>query len=67
VAPAGTPQAIIDKLQQEISAIQDSPEVACQFAAEGAMRMSSAGFGAYMVAEMATWERVVREGGIKAE
>jgi len=69
VAPAGTPQAIIDKLHQEISAIQDSPEVAQQFVAEGAepMRMSSAAFGAYTVAEMAKWERVVREGGIKAE
>ena len=29
--------------------------------------MSPAAFGAYMVAEMAKWERVVREGGIKAE
>jgi tripartite-type tricarboxylate transporter receptor subunit TctC len=69
VAPAGTPQAIIDKLHQEISAIQDSPEVARQFAAEGAeaMRMSSAAFGPYMMAEMTKWERVVREGGIKAE
>jgi tripartite-type tricarboxylate transporter receptor subunit TctC len=69
VAPAGTPQPIIDKLHQEISAIQDSPEVARQFAAEGAetVRMSSAAFGAYMVAEMTKWQRVVREGGIKAE
>ena len=69
VAPAGTPQPIIDKLHQEITAIQDSPEVARQFAAEGAeaVRMSSTAFGAYMVAEMAKWERVVREGGIKAE
>jgi tripartite-type tricarboxylate transporter receptor subunit TctC len=69
VAPAGTPQPIIDKLHEEISAIQDSPEVARQFAAEGAeaVRMSSAAFGAYMVSEMAKWERVVREGGIKAE
>ena len=69
VAPGGTPQAIIDKLHQEITAIQNSPEVARQFAAEGAepMRMSSAAFGAYMVAEMAKWERVVRDGGIKAE
>jgi tripartite-type tricarboxylate transporter receptor subunit TctC len=69
VAPAGTPQPIIDKLHKEISAIQDSPEVARQFAAEGAeaVRMSSTAFGAYMVAEMAKWERVVSEGGIKAE
>jgi len=31
------------------------------------VRMSSAAFGAYMVAEMAKWDRVVKEGGIKAE
>jgi tripartite-type tricarboxylate transporter receptor subunit TctC len=69
VAPAGTPQAIVDKLHQEITAIQDSPEVARQFAAEGAeaVRMSQVQFGTYMVNEMTKWERVVREGGIKAE
>jgi hypothetical protein len=31
------------------------------------MRMSSADFGAFMVKEMSKWERVVKEGGIKAE
>jgi tripartite-type tricarboxylate transporter receptor subunit TctC len=69
VAPAGTPQAIVDKLHQEISAIQNSPEVKQQFASEGAdvVRMSSAEFGTYMTTEMAKWERVVKDGGIKAE
>ena len=50
VAPAGTPPAIVAKLHQEISAIQDSPEVQKQFATEGAeiVRMSSAEFGAFI-------------------
>jgi tripartite-type tricarboxylate transporter receptor subunit TctC len=69
VAPAGTPAAIVAKLHQEISAIQDQPEVKKQFAAEGVdiLRMSSAGFGAFFVSEMEKWERVVKEGGIKPE
>jgi tripartite-type tricarboxylate transporter receptor subunit TctC len=69
VAPAGTPEPIIAKLHREISAIQDSPELQKQFANEGAdmVRMSSAEFGDFIVAEMAKWGRVVKEAGIKAE
>jgi tripartite-type tricarboxylate transporter receptor subunit TctC len=69
VAPAGTAAAIVAKLQQEIAAIQDTPELQKQFAAEGveAMRMGQADFGAFMVQEMGKWERVVKEGGIKPE
>jgi tripartite-type tricarboxylate transporter receptor subunit TctC len=69
VAPAGTPQAIVDKLSREISAIQETPDVKQQFANEGAVvvRMSPAAFGTYMATETAKWERVVKEGGIKAE
>jgi tripartite-type tricarboxylate transporter receptor subunit TctC len=69
VAPAGTPAAIVAKLHKEISAAVDSPEIQKQFSSEGveAMRMSSAEFGDFAVKEMAKWERVVKEGGIKAE
>jgi tripartite-type tricarboxylate transporter receptor subunit TctC len=69
VAPAGTPAPIVAKLQQEIAAIQDSPELQKKFAAEGVetMRMNSAEAGAFMVQEMGKWERVVKEGGIKPE
>jgi tripartite-type tricarboxylate transporter receptor subunit TctC len=69
VAPAGTPDAIIAKLHKEISAIQDSPELQKQFANEGAdlIRMSSAEFGDFIVAEIAKWGRVVKEAGIKPE
>src|SRR5271168_5313387 len=69
VAPAGTPQAIIDKLNKEIEAVQNAPEVQKQFALEGGepVPMKPAVFGAYMVSEMNKWEKVVKQGGIKAE
>ena len=69
VAPAGTPAAIVAKLHKELTAVQDSPELQKQFATEGAdiVKMSSAEFGEFMVREMNKWERVVKEGGIKAE
>ena len=69
VAPAGTSAAIIERLHREVTAVQDLPEVQKQFDADGAMvlRMSAARFGAYMVADMNKWERVVKEGGIKPQ
>ena len=69
VAPAGTPQPIIDKLHAALTASQDSPEVEKQFASEGAtvVKKSSTEFAAFMAAEMAKWELVVKKGGIKAE
>jgi tripartite-type tricarboxylate transporter receptor subunit TctC len=69
VAPAGTPQAIVDKLHQAITAVQNSPEVQKQFSTEGAeiARMSPTEFGAFMEKEMKKWERVVKAGHIKAE
>jgi tripartite-type tricarboxylate transporter receptor subunit TctC len=69
VAPAGTPAAIVARLHKALSEAQDSPDLQKQFATEGAdvIRMTSVEFGAYMVSEMNKWERVVKEGGIKAE
>jgi tripartite-type tricarboxylate transporter receptor subunit TctC len=68
-APAGTPAPILAKLTETIAAIQEEPEVAKQFAAEGLeiTRMSAAEFGTFMVKELGKWERVVKEGGIKPE
>ena len=69
VAPAGTPQAIVDKLHKEISAAMQSPEVQKQLAGQGlqAMGMGPAEFGAFMEKELVKWGRVVKEGGIKAQ
>ena len=68
-APAGTPDAIIAKLHQEISAMQDLPEVQRRLASDGAdiVRMSPAEFGAFMAQELEKWGRVVKEAGIKAQ
>jgi tripartite-type tricarboxylate transporter receptor subunit TctC len=68
-APAGTPAAIVEKLNKEISAIQDLPDVQKRFADEGAdvIKMTPAQFGSYMDSEMAKWGRVIKEGNIKAE
>jgi len=69
VAPVGIPPAIVEKVHKAIAEVQDSPEVQKQFATEGAsvVKMTSAEFGQHMVKEMNKWERVVKEGGIKAE
>lgn len=69
VAPKATPEPIIMKLHREIAAALDSAEVQAQFTAAGSeiLRMGPAEFGAFMMAETAKWERVVKEGRIKAE
>jgi tripartite-type tricarboxylate transporter receptor subunit TctC len=69
VAPAGTPAPIIEKLHAALSKAQDNPEAQKYFDNEGAVivRMSTEEFGKYMVSEMNKWERVVKEGHIKAE
>jgi tripartite-type tricarboxylate transporter receptor subunit TctC len=69
VVPAGTPAPVVAKLHKAITETQDNPELQKQFATEGAevVRMTSPEFGAFMVSEMNKWERVVKEGGIKAE
>ena len=69
VGPAGMPAAIVEKLNREIAAIQDMPEIQKQFAAEGAqtIRTSPPDFTAFIDTEIKKWQRVVQEGNIKAE
>jgi tripartite-type tricarboxylate transporter receptor subunit TctC len=69
LAPAGTPQEIVDKVHAALAAAQDSPETQKRLESEGAdvVRMSSEEFGAFMVSEMSKWEKVVKESGMKAQ
>jgi tripartite-type tricarboxylate transporter receptor subunit TctC len=69
IAPAGTPPAIVAKVHEALTKVQNSPATQEQFAKEGAsvVQMSSADFGKFMQTEMSKWERVVKEGKIKAE
>jgi tripartite-type tricarboxylate transporter receptor subunit TctC len=69
VAPAGTPQPIVDKLHDTIAGLLDSPETEKFLDNEGAapVHMSSAEFGKFITAEIAKWGPVVQKAGMKAE
>src|SRR5579862_6568578 len=69
VAPAGTPQPIVDKLHDTIAGLLDSPETKKFLDNEGAapVHMSAAGFGKFIAAEIAKWGPVVQKAGMKAE
>ena len=69
VAPAGTPAAIVDRLYREVTTVQALPEVQKQFDNDGAavLRMRPTEFQAYMIADINKWERVVKEGGLRAQ
>ena len=69
VAPAGTPEPIIARLNKEVGQIMASADMKKRLSQEGGepMVMSAAEFGKFIKAEMTKWGKVVKEGGIKAE
>ena len=69
LAPAGIPPAIVERLHQEVVAVQASAETRKRFETEGAeaVQMNPAQFGAFIAAETTKWARVVKEAGIAAE
>ena len=68
LAPAGTPRPIIDKLHAELAKIIHSPESVARLASVGAFPAASKpeAFAEYLRKEVATWGKIVRENGIKA-
>jgi len=69
-APAGTPPALVQRLNSEIRAIAESPDMQERFAQEGAdpaATMSPAQFATYVSAEIDKWRRVAKDRNIKAE
>ncbi len=69
LAPAGTPNALVDRLNRESNAALSEPDMKKRFASEGAdpMPMSRADFEKFMTDETAKWAKVARETGIKIE
>ncbi|MGX9937881.1 Bug family tripartite tricarboxylate transporter substrate binding protein [Advenella kashmirensis] len=67
-APAGTPQAIVDKLAHEIAIAVKMPEFGAKLRQLGVEPdgRSSREFGAFQAAEVQKWHKVVQEAGIKA-
>jgi tripartite-type tricarboxylate transporter receptor subunit TctC len=68
-APAGTPPAIINRLQAEIAKLVKIPEVRDRMLALGGeiVASSPADLGAWVREQTASWARVVRAGNIKPE
>ena len=69
VVPAGTPQAIVNKLAAEVVRIVQLPEVVQRFELDGAEAVGSTPkeFAAFLKTEMGKWSRVIKEAGIKPE
>jgi tripartite-type tricarboxylate transporter receptor subunit TctC len=69
LAPAGTPQPVLERLYKELSAILESPDTRKRFELEGAeaARMTPAQFAAFVTQETQKWTRVVKDAGIKPE
>jgi len=69
VAPAGVPQAIVNKVAAEVARIVRLPDVAQRFQLDGAEPVGSTPqeFSAFLKAEMQKWGKVIRDAGIKPE
>ncbi|MGZ5153910.1 MAG: tripartite tricarboxylate transporter substrate-binding protein, partial [Burkholderiales bacterium] len=69
VAPTGTPEAVIARLDKEIVAVTASPETKKRLQSEGAepLHRGPGEFGKFIKTEMNKWGRVVKEAGIKGE
>lgn len=69
LAPAGTPKAIVDKLNAEINAALKLPDVRAKLEAAGVEIQGGTpqDYAAVIHSDLAKWGKVVKEAGIKAE
>jgi tripartite-type tricarboxylate transporter receptor subunit TctC len=69
LAPAGTPPAIVKKLNAEIIKVLKSPDVAERLSSQGAEPVSNTPeqFSAYIKSEMAKWAKVIKASGAQVD
>jgi len=69
LAPAGTPKAIVERLNAEITKITAAPEMREAWAKQGAtaMSMTTEEFGRYLREDIEKWSRIVKLSGAKAD
>jgi tripartite-type tricarboxylate transporter receptor subunit TctC len=69
MVPAGTPEAIVDKLNAEINKAVSGPDVKEAWDKQGAVPlvMTPAEFDAYLRKDIEKWAHVVKVSGAKAE
>jgi tripartite-type tricarboxylate transporter receptor subunit TctC len=68
-APAGTPVAIVKKINEEVNRALATPALQARFAESGIETMggSPERFAAYLASELKKWSAVARDAGIKAD
>ncbi len=69
LAPAGTPKAIVNKLNAEVVRILASPEVRDYLSSQGAIpgKGTPEDLATFTNQEIAKWAKVIRDGNIKAD
>jgi tripartite-type tricarboxylate transporter receptor subunit TctC len=68
-APAGTPEALITRMNREVNALLDKPLLKERMAAQGSdpLAMTPAAFQARIAEDRARWARVIRDGNIRPD
>jgi tripartite-type tricarboxylate transporter receptor subunit TctC len=69
MAPAGTPRAIVDRLNAEVTKVVNRPDVRKLWGEQGAqpMAMSVAEFDEYLKRDIAKWAKVVKISGARTD
>ena len=69
MAPTGTPDAIVQRLNSEINKIVNAPDVKATWAKQGAvaMSMTATAFAKYVADDVAKWATIVKVSGAKAD
>ena len=69
VAPAGTPQAIVARLNAEIGRAMQTPELRSRLDSDGAMPAPGTPeeFAAFIRAEIARWDAVLKRAGVQQQ
>jgi tripartite-type tricarboxylate transporter receptor subunit TctC len=69
LAPAGTPQPVVDKLSAALRKVLSEPGITSRFYTAGAEArwMSPQEFSAYLAKEEATWIPIIKKANIRAE
>ena len=69
MAPAGTPRAVVDRLNAALTKVMARPEVKNAWNEQGAepMPMTPAEFEKYLLGDIAKWARIVKISGARAD
>jgi len=69
LAPAGTPAAVLSKLNAELVKTSQSPDIVERLAPDGGEPVGSTPeqFGRHLALEIARWRKVVKDAGMKVE